>query len=79
MSDVLNDIHTTGKIVAVHEQTLHLITEAGVDFELLIPPDTTLDRAELERYRDSGELVRVEYDGSPGGHSATLRAVQPAG
>lgn len=79
MSEVLRNEHTTGKIVAVHEQTLHLVTEQGVDFELLIPPGQSFDLSELERYRESGAKVRVQYEGSPGGHSATLLGFQPAG
>ena len=79
MSEFLRDEHTTGKIVAVHEQTMHLVTEQGVDFELLIPPDHSFDMAQLEQYRDSGTPVRVDYEGSPGGHSATLLGVHPVG
>lgn len=79
MSEVLRNEHTTGKIVAVHEQSLHLVTEQGVDFELLIPPDHTFDLAQLEQYRDSGAQVRVEYEGSPGGHSATLLGFHAVG
>jgi len=75
MSEVLRNEHTVGKIVAVHEQTLHVVTEQGVDFELLIPPEHDFDLAELERFRESGAPVRVEYDGSPGGHSATVKRV----
>lgn len=78
MSDVLRNEHTTGRIVAVHEQTLHLVTEQGVDFELLIPPDAAIDVAALERYQASGSQVRVDYEGSPGGHSATLKRIAAA-
>jgi hypothetical protein len=78
MSEVLRDQHTTGRIVAVHEQSMHVVTEQGVDFELLIPPDCPVDLAELERYRDSGANVRIDFDGSPSAHSAHLTAVRPA-
>lgn len=79
MSDILGDQHTTGRIVAVHEQSMHVVTEQGVDYELLIPPDCAVELAELERYRDSGINVRVDFEGSPSAHSAHLVAVRPAG
>ena len=78
MSELLRNEHTRGRIVAVHEQTLHLVTDAGVDFELLIPPDSTVDTAQLEQLHASGAEVEIEYEGSPGSHSAHLIAVHSA-
>ena len=78
MSELLRNEHTTGLIVAVHEQTIHLVTDQGVDFELMIAPDHPVDTAALERFRAAGPRVRVEYEGSPGAHSAHLLSVQAA-
>ena len=78
MSELLRDEHTTGRVVAVHEQTVHLVTDQGVDFELLVAPDHPVDVAELERFRAAGTRVRVDYEGSPGAHSAHLLRVQAA-
>jgi len=78
MSEVLRDERTVGRIVAVHEETLHVVTEQGIDFELLIPPDSALDRDQLRRFEESGENVAIHYQGSPGGHSGTVLGVEPA-
>jgi len=78
VSEVLRDEHTVGKVVAVHPETVHVLSEAGVDFELLVPPGATFDLDELRRFVDTDQPVRVRFKGSPGGHSGTLLGFEPA-
>lgn len=74
--ELLDDQHTVGKLMVVHEGSFHLQTEQGLDLPFMIPDDAKLDIAEMRRLMDAGTLVEVSFRGSPGAHGAQAYGVQ---
>ncbi len=72
------EAHTvSGRIAVVQEERFRLVTDSGQALLLTLAHNSWTSAADLCRWHENGEHVRIEYEGEPNLTSGVARAVRP--
>ncbi len=74
-----HDLHSIrGLILAVQEERFRLLSQDGQGYLLTLAKHASTGLRELDYWRESGALVKVEYSGQPNLDTGVAWSIRPA-